>query len=107
MARAMFVDYNFCTGCHACELSCQNEHSLTPENMGIVVEKIGPFQIGAKKWQYDFFPAPTDFCNGCKERLAKGKRPACVQHCQTQCLEFGDPLEFIGRLDKKRALFVL
>jgi anaerobic dimethyl sulfoxide reductase subunit B (iron-sulfur subunit) len=107
MPKIMFVDYNFCTGCHACELSCQNEHGLSPENMGIVVEKIGPFQTGAKTWQYDFFPAPTDFCDGCEERVSKGKRPACVQHCQTQCLEFGESSEFIDKLDRKRALFVL
>jgi anaerobic dimethyl sulfoxide reductase subunit B (iron-sulfur subunit) len=75
--------------------------------MGIVVEKIGPFQLDAKHWQYDFFPAPTDFCNACAARVSKGKRPACVQHCQTQCLEFGEFSEFVGKLDKKRAVFVL
>ena len=107
MTRVLYVDYSFCTGCHACEVACQNEHGYAPEDMGVVVEKIGPFQLSAKKWQYEFLPALTDLCDGCASRVSKGKRPACAQHCQTQCMEFGDSSEFVDRLDGKRILFTV
>jgi len=29
-------------------------------------------------------------CNFCEERLAKGKRPACVEACKEKVLFFGD-----------------
>ena len=25
---AMIIDYKYCTGCHACEITCQNEKEL-------------------------------------------------------------------------------
>jgi len=90
MTKALLVDVAYCTGCHACEVACQKERGLSVDKLGIVLHKIGPFQITDKKWQYDFFVTPTAFCNACNPRTAKGKLPSCVQHCQTGCLEVGD-----------------
>ena len=30
MRKYLAVDYEFCTGCHTCEIACQQEHGLAP-----------------------------------------------------------------------------
>ncbi len=110
MTKALLVDYAWCTGCHACEVACQNENGFPAEKLGIEVKKIGPYPLNTseKKWQYDFFVAPTAFCNGCARRMSKGKRPSCVQHCQTACIEVGELSELLPKADgPKKVLFTL
>ncbi len=82
----LLVDYAWCTGCHSCEVACQMEHDLPLGQYGIIVNQIGPWQIDEKHWQYSFVPALTKQCTLCADRLAKGKSPSCVKHCQSKCL---------------------
>lgn len=93
MAKALLVNYRWCTGCHSCELACQIEHGLEPGVYGIKVNKIGPFQIGPKEWVLENYPVITKQCSFCGKRLAEGKAPSCVQHCQTSCLQILDAAE--------------
>ena len=37
----------------------------------------------------DYVPYVTDMCNFCLSRVADGRRPSCVKHCQSQCISFG------------------
>lgn len=98
MVKGLLIDYNYCTGCHTCEVACQMEHQLSPNEFGIELKQIGPDQIDGRTWQYDFFPVPTDRCDLCADRLSKGKLPSCVKHCQSGCVHYGDMQELAEKI---------
>lgn len=107
--KALLINYEFCTGCHSCEVSCQMEHHLAEDRFGIKLQKIGPWEIEKDVWQYDFLPIPTDQCDLCADRTAKGKDPLCCHHCQAKVMEFGELEEMQKRqaeLGTKSVLFV-
>jgi anaerobic dimethyl sulfoxide reductase subunit B (iron-sulfur subunit) len=107
MQSALLIDYNYCTGCHTCEVACQKEHGLAPDQFGIKLNQIGPDQVSERKWQYDFFPSPTERCDLCAERVAVGRLPSCVKHCQAGCMEYGAVEELARKMtSKKMVLFV-
>jgi anaerobic dimethyl sulfoxide reductase subunit B (iron-sulfur subunit) len=78
------------------------EYGLPVGQYGIKVFELGPWQFGEDQWQYSYLPVLTDQCNLCAARLAKGKLPTCVKHCQSQCLKFGSPDEVAEELGTKR-----
>lgn len=96
--QGILVDANWCTGCESCVLACQQEHQYSEKEFGVKVMKLGPLHIdeAAKHYEYDFLPQFTEWCDLCEERVGKGKKPTCVQHCQAQCLEFG-PIEDLAK----------
>jgi anaerobic dimethyl sulfoxide reductase subunit B (iron-sulfur subunit) len=106
----LLVDYQWCTGCHSCEIACQMEHGLPVGQFGIKVCELGPwpYQRGSqKKWQYTYVPLPTDQCNQCKARTAKGKLPTCVKHCQSRCLQLVSAEQAQASLSSKpKQLFI-
>ena len=97
----LLINYEFCTGCHSCETSCQMQNDLPYDRWGIKIQKIGPWQIEGDKYQYDFVPVPTDQCNLCAERTAKDKLPLCVQHCQGACMQYGPVDELVANFNGK------
>lgn len=97
--NGLLINYQFCTGCHTCEVACQMEHKLPIDQWGIKLAEIGPWQISEEKWQYEFVPIPTDQCDLCADRVAKGKKPTCVKHCQSLVMDYGS----IEELSKKMA----
>ena len=106
MKQKILIDYGYCSGCHSCEIACQQEHGLEPDVFGIKLTQIGPDQIAPRKWQYEFVPIPTDRCDLCAHRQAQGKRPSCEQHCQAGCIRVGTLEELADDLHKdKIALF--
>lgn len=106
MKNALLIDYKYCTGCHTCEVACQREKGLGPDQFGIQLTQIGPDQIGPRQWQFEFIPVPTDRCDRCASRTAAGKQPSCVKHCQAGCMSFGDAAELVKSIDTdKFALF--
>jgi len=92
----ILVDYDWCTGCHSCEVACQMEHNFPLGQFGIMVTELGPWEYKPEVWQFTYIPTPTDQCDQCADRLALGKEPTCVQHCQAECMEYG-PLEDLAR----------
>jgi Fe-S-cluster-containing dehydrogenase component len=104
----LLIDYEFCTGCHTCELACKQENDFGAGRTGIKVNEIGPIQIGPEKWALDYLPAPTDLCDLCSSRVGKGKKPACVTHCQTGVMKFAPVKELAEymELKAKTVLFV-
>lgn len=97
MRDGILIDYEFCTGCHSCEMACKTEKGPKKGQFGIKVFENGPWEIAPKKWQYDFVPAPTNVCDLCADRRAQGKMASCVQHCQSDIITIG-PLD---ELEKK------
>jgi Fe-S-cluster-containing dehydrogenase component len=102
MARyGILIDYEYCTGCHTCEVACKMEHNLPTGQYGIKIAEIGPWQISDDKWQLSYIPVPTDQCNLCGKRLSKGKQPACVHNCQSGVMKFGTVEELTNEMNKK------
>ena len=88
--NGLLIDYAYCTGCHTCEVACQQEHGYPAGKFGItVVEHILETNDGLALY---YQPFPTDLCNLCAHRTKAGQKPACVKHCLASCMYFG-PLE--------------
>ena len=102
MRKYLVIDYDYCSGCHTCEIACQQEHGLEPDQFGIKLTTIGPDHISEDHWQYEFVPVPTERCDRCGSRLAEGKQPSCVHHCQAGCMYFGTLEELADVIDKKK-----
>lgn len=97
----LLIDYEFCTGCHTCEMACKVEKGLPEGLWGIKVQRIGPQEIEPDVWDWRFVPVPTALCDMCQERLEEGKMPTCVHHCQSLCMEYGPVEELSKKLDDK------
>lgn len=108
-AFGILIDYEWCTGCHTCETACQMERDLPFNQFGIKIASVGPWEYAEDVWQYSYMPIPTDQCNLCEDRTAKGKLPSCVHHCQAKCLDYGPLEQLETKMDKKpkQALFRL
>ena len=104
MNQVLVVDYDYCSGCHTCEIACQQEHGFAPDQYGIKLTQVGPDQITGRKWQYDFVPVPTDRCDRCAKRQDSGKVPSCVQHCQAGCIYVGTLDEVSDKLGKGKVV---
>ena len=104
MNQVLVVDYDYCSGCHTCEIACQQEHGFAPDQYGIKLTQVGPDQITERKWQYDFVPVPTDRCDRCAKRQDSGKVPSCVQHCQAGCIYVGTLYEVSDNLGKGKVV---
>lgn len=102
---AMAIDYESCTGCHSCEVSCKMENNIPLEQWGIKVTEYGPWAYGDGKWNHDCIPAPTQQCTQCVQRLEKGKKPACVHNCYTACMKFGTMEEVLDQIDADEKKF--
>jgi Fe-S-cluster-containing dehydrogenase component len=99
MEYGLYIDYDWCSGCHACELACKQEHDLKTDQWGIrVVERS---YRTADRVTIEYVPIPTEYCNFCMARVKEGKSPACVHHCMTKCMDFG-PMEEMARLAAKK-----
>ena len=97
-AYGLLINYEFCTGCGTCEMACSVEHDIPIGRYGIQMATIGPWQIDKKNWQLDTVPSPTDECDLCAKRVEKGKKPTCVKHCQSLCMEYGPVDELAAKL---------
>lgn len=100
--KGILVNYEYCTGCHACEVACRNELGLGKGEFGIKLSETGPFEYegrtGKDHWEWTWLPVVTKACNMCTERVAQGKMPACVQTCQAWCMYYGEVEDLVKKM---------
>lgn len=102
MAKGFLVDYEFCTGCHSCEIACAVSHDLPNDQAGIVLRHVGPWEMENGRWEDTYIPAYTDACNLCANgEAAHDGVPMCAHHCQANILRFGDVEELAKVLIEK------
>jgi len=105
MARhGLLIDYEYCTGCHTCEVACKQEHNYPVGKWGIKVNEIVLETF--EKIAIDYIPFPTDLCNLCAQRTKEGIPPACVKHCQAGCMMYG-PVKELAKVMEKKSKTVL
>jgi Fe-S-cluster-containing dehydrogenase component len=93
--NGLLINYEYCTGCHTCEVACQQEHDFPVGKCGIrVTEHV--YAADKKPVAIDYLPFPTELCDLCINRFNNGEDPACVKHCQAFCMSFG-PLDQLVR----------
>ena len=106
---ALYINYEFCSGCHSCEFACRNEKNIPLEDFGMKLLEDKPRQHADGSWHWDYIAYPTELCDLCTDRIGQGKMPSCVQMCQAKCLHYGTLEECIKMLaDKgnKAAIFI-
>ncbi|HBQ85597.1 MAG TPA: oxidoreductase [Syntrophomonas sp.] len=98
----LLIDYEYCTGCHACEVACMKELDLPLNQYGIKLLEDGPRQLpNSSKWDLNYIPFPTALCNLCENRVADGKMPSCAQHCQAMVITYGPVKELAEKMARK------
>ena len=93
----LFIDYEYCSGCNACLTACKMEHNMPESHFGIRIFQDGPVQYSDGSWHYDYLPMPTDLCDLCADRVADGKLPTCVHHCQNAVMVYGKVEDLAAR----------
>jgi Fe-S-cluster-containing dehydrogenase component len=101
----LLIDYEYCTGCHTCQVACAQEHGWPAGMGGIRVNEIVQ-KLPHDKYYLTYLPFPTELCVLCKPRTRKGLDPACVQHCMARCMTFG-PIEELAQKMKEKPRMVL
>ena len=95
----LLIDYQYCTGCHSCEVACKEEHGFGVGKWGIRVFDDGPWQKDdaddqGHSFNFNHIPVPT-------ERLGRNREPVCVHNCLGACMKFGTLEELNAELAKK------
>ena len=85
--NGLLIQYEYCTGCHACEVACKQEHNYPVAKGGIRLNEIVTELSG--RIRIDYLPFLTEYCDLCASRVKRGEKPACVKHCQADCMMFG------------------
>jgi Fe-S-cluster-containing dehydrogenase component len=103
MTKGILINYEYCTACHSCEVACKKYLELEKGEFGIKLTEVGPYQYQTGdlrgKWEWVYQPVLTKACNMCEDRVAKGKLPMCVQHCQAWCMYYGEVEELAKKMD--------
>ncbi len=97
--NGLLIEYEYCTGCHACEVACKQEHNYGGGVCGIRVDEL--VTAGPDKVQVDNVPILTRFCDLCAARTLAHEEPTCVKHCQASCLLYGPITELVKEMEKR------
>ncbi len=94
MAREQYgllIDFEWCTGCHACETAGRMANNLAFNQLCIKIST-GRRTVGDRT-VLDFIPNPTELCNLCRPLTRQGKLPSCVHHCPPRVIRYGERTE--------------
>lgn len=103
---ALLIDYEYCTGCHSCEVACKEEHDFPVGKWGIRLFEDGPWQKDDSSdagfnFNWNNIAIPSDLCDLCADRVGADREPSCVHHCLAACMKFGTIEEMAAELAKK------
>lgn len=101
----LLIDYEYCTGCHTCEVACAQEYNFDEGISGMKVIEIVE-KLPNEKYYLAYFPFPTEVCSLCLRRIKKGLEPQCVKHCMSRCLEFGRLEDLIEKMKGKKRMAI-
>jgi Fe-S-cluster-containing dehydrogenase component len=76
-SNGLLIDYEYCTGCYACQVACAQEYNWPAGMGGIrVIEMVQ--NLPRDKNYLTFLPFPTELCVLCAARTKKVcSRPVC------------------------------
>ena len=74
----LFIQYDLCFGCHACEVACQQENGLPAGLKWLSVKQVGPKQVNGKL-AMDFIPMTCMHCG----------KPPCMDVCPVEAITKG------------------
>ena len=102
--KGILINYEYCTGCHSCEVACRNELGLGRGEYGIKLTEVGPYKyeteiVADTPYEWVYNPTITKACDMCAARLEVGKMPSCVQACQAWCMYYGEIEELAKKMD--------
>ena len=103
--NGLFIEYEYCTGCHACEVACKQEHNYPVGIGGIQVNEI--ITESPDSVHIDYIPLLTRFCDLCAERVKRGEQPACVKHCQAAIMWYGHVADLSKLMEDKLRSVIL
>ena len=103
----LLFDYEYCTNCGSCQVTCQEEHDYPVGKTGIKVFVDGPWKITEDHWNFNNWPIVTDLCDLCAGRTAKGREPMCVHHCLANIITYGPVEELAKKLAEKPKQFLV
>jgi anaerobic dimethyl sulfoxide reductase subunit B (iron-sulfur subunit) len=106
-AYGLLIDYEYCTNCGSCVVSCKEEHGYPVGKWGIRIHSDGPWAIDDATWNWNWYPLPTDLCDLCVERTDQGREPICVHHCLANIISYGTVKELAKRLAEKPKQFLV
>ena len=89
----LLIDYEYCTNCGSCQVTCKEEHDYPVGKTGIK--------------PYYNWPLVTDLCDLCADRTAKGREPMCVHHCLANIIAYGPVEELAKKLADKPKQFLV
>jgi Fe-S-cluster-containing dehydrogenase component len=98
--KGLLIDYEYCTGCHSCEVACKQEHDYPAGRGGIHLNEILTEKSDGT-YRIDYIPFTTMYCDLCGARTAKGQQPACVKHCQASTMVYGNVAELAKIMEEK------
>ena len=92
MTKAILINYEYCTGCHSCEVACKKELGLPKGEFGIKLTETGPYAYegkeGPERWEWTWLPVLTKACD----------MSMCVQHCQAWCMYYGEAEDLVKKM---------
>jgi Fe-S-cluster-containing dehydrogenase component len=105
--KGLMIHYEYCTGCHSCEVACKQEHNYPVGQGGIHLNEVIA-ELPDKTLRIDYLPFPTQHCNLCASRTMRGEQPACVKHCQAAIMFYGSLAELAKLMEQqpRSVLFV-
>jgi Fe-S-cluster-containing dehydrogenase component len=96
----LLIDYEYCTGCYACQIACAQEYGWPAGMSGMKVIEVVQ-SLPNDKAYLAYLPFPTELCTLCAGRTKKGLEPACVKHCMAACMKYGKIEELAKEMIKK------